>query len=161
MVFQQQGLSVVTIAYAKTVHSIVSHPPGPVPDLQEPLRTEVSPEHPGSTTEKTTDIWCSIMGVLVTATISTRRCEPYATGHERRANNNTQTRYHYQPNFAGWTAKQLTGLGVKSGAFGGVALFAVIFFASGIPRVQKDILQKIPFIGGHFIKETPASDNPF
>ncbi|KAI0097771.1 ubiquinol-cytochrome-c reductase complex subunit-domain-containing protein [Nemania sp. FL0031] len=70
-------------------------------------------------------------------------------------------KYHYQPNVAGWTAKQLTGLGVKSGAFGGVALFAVIFFASGIPRVQRDILQKIPFIGGHFIKEIPASDNPF
>ncbi|KAI0477977.1 ubiquinol-cytochrome-c reductase complex subunit-domain-containing protein [Xylaria cf. heliscus] len=48
---------------------------------------------------------------------------------------------------------------VKSGAFGGVALFAVIFYASGIPRVQQDILQKIPFIGGHFIKEIPASDN--
>jgi hypothetical protein len=25
--------------------------------------------------------------------------------------------------------------------FGGVALFAVIFYASGIPRIQKDILQ--------------------
>lgn len=30
--------------------------------------------------------------------------------------------------------------GVKAGLFGGVALFAVIFFASGIPRIQKDIL---------------------
>ncbi|KAK5633483.1 hypothetical protein RRF57_009197 [Xylaria bambusicola] len=72
------------------------------------------------------------------------------------------------PNIAGWTMKEVTGLrgandwncsAVKSGAFGGVALFAVIFFASGIPRVQKDILQKIPVIGGHFIKEIPASDN--
>ncbi|KAF2962848.1 hypothetical protein GQX73_g10724 [Xylaria multiplex] len=78
-----------------------------------------------------------------------------------RANRNTHNRYHYQPQFAGWTVKQVTGLGVKSGAFGGVALFAVIFFASGIPRVQQDILQKIPFIGDHYIKEIPASDNPF
>ncbi|KAI0406894.1 ubiquinol-cytochrome-c reductase complex subunit-domain-containing protein [Xylaria palmicola] len=70
-------------------------------------------------------------------------------------------KYHYQPNVAGWTVKQLTGLGVKSGAFGGVALFAVIFFASGIPRVKRDILQNVPFIGDHFIKEIPASDNPF
>jgi hypothetical protein len=30
--------------------------------------------------------------------------------------------------------------GVNAGLFGGVALFAVIFFASGIPRIQKDIL---------------------
>lgn len=49
--------------------------------------------------------------------------------------------------------------GFKSGAFGGVALFAVIFYASGIPRVQRDILQKIPFVGSYFIKEIPASDN--
>ncbi|KAI0537090.1 ubiquinol-cytochrome-c reductase complex subunit-domain-containing protein [Xylaria digitata] len=70
-------------------------------------------------------------------------------------------KYHFQPHIAGWTPKQLTGLAVRSGAFGGVALFAVIYFASGIPRVQQDILQKIPFIGDHFIKEIPASDNPF
>lgn len=49
--------------------------------------------------------------------------------------------------------------GIKSGVFGGVALFAVIFFASGVPRVQRDILQKIPFLGSHYIKEIPASDN--
>ncbi|KAI0903337.1 ubiquinol-cytochrome-c reductase complex subunit-domain-containing protein [Ustulina deusta] len=70
-------------------------------------------------------------------------------------------KYHYQPHFAGWTIKEATGLAVKSGAFGGVALFAVIFFASGIPKVQNDILKKIPFIGDHYIKEIPASDNPF
>ncbi|KAI3318729.1 ubiquinol-cytochrome-c reductase complex subunit-domain-containing protein [Xylariaceae sp. AK1471] len=70
-------------------------------------------------------------------------------------------KYHYQPNIAGWSLKELTRLGMKSGAFGGVALFAVIYYASGIPRVQQDILQKIPFIGRYYIKETPASDNPF
>ncbi|KAI1426400.1 ubiquinol-cytochrome-c reductase complex subunit-domain-containing protein [Xylaria sp. FL1777] len=70
-------------------------------------------------------------------------------------------KYHYQPHVAGITMKQFAQFGVKAGAFGGVALFAVIFFASGIPRVQKDILQKIPVLGDHFIKEIPASDNPF
>lgn len=49
--------------------------------------------------------------------------------------------------------------GLKSGFFGGVAFFAVIFYASGIPRVQRDVLQKIPFIGGNFVHEIPASDN--
>lgn len=48
---------------------------------------------------------------------------------------------------------------MKTGAFGGVALFAVIFYASGIPKLQHDILQKIPFIGNYYIKEIPASDN--
>lgn len=33
--------------------------------------------------------------------------------------------------------------------FGGVALFAVIFFASGIPKLQKDILQVRPFSNPH------------
>ncbi|KAI1433156.1 ubiquinol-cytochrome-c reductase complex subunit-domain-containing protein [Xylaria sp. CBS 124048] len=70
-------------------------------------------------------------------------------------------KYNFQPNVAGWTMKELSGLGFKAGAFGGVALVTVLFFASGIPRVQKDILQKIPVIGDNFIHEIPASDNPF
>ncbi|KAH8201238.1 hypothetical protein TruAng_004628 [Truncatella angustata] len=85
-------------------------------------------------------------------------------------------RYHYQPNLAGWTPKQLTGLshgtgdkpantctnsGFKAGAFGGVALFAVIFYASGIPRVQDDILKKIPGLSAFYDRSVPASDNPF
>jgi len=70
-------------------------------------------------------------------------------------------KYHYQPNIAGMTFKQAAGLGMKLGAFGGVALFGVIFYASGIPRVERDILQKLPFIGHRFVHEVPASDNPF
>ncbi|KAH7031677.1 ubiquinol-cytochrome-c reductase complex subunit-domain-containing protein [Microdochium trichocladiopsis] len=70
-------------------------------------------------------------------------------------------KYHYQPNVAGWTVKQATQLGFKAGAFGGVALFAVIFYASGIPRVQDDVLKKIPFLAKYYTKEIPASDNPF
>jgi hypothetical protein len=43
--------------------------------------------------------------------------------------------------------------------FGGVAGFFALFFFSDIPRVKKDIVQKIPIIGPHYIKEVPASDN--
>ena len=49
--------------------------------------------------------------------------------------------------------------GFKAAAFGGSALFAVIFFASGIPRVQKDILQKVPVFGNLFVKEIHPADN--
>ncbi|KAI2607230.1 ubiquinol-cytochrome-c reductase complex subunit-domain-containing protein [Hypoxylon fragiforme] len=70
-------------------------------------------------------------------------------------------KYHYQPNIAGWTVKEFANLGFKAGAFGGVAFFALIFYASGIPRVKKDILQKIPIIGEHFVTVIPPSDNPF
>ncbi|KAK4031834.1 ubiquinol-cytochrome-c reductase complex subunit-domain-containing protein [Parachaetomium inaequale] len=70
-------------------------------------------------------------------------------------------KYYYQSHVAGITQKTLLRTGVKAGMFGGVALFAVIFYASGIPRIQIDILQKIPFLGQRFVKETHASDNPF
>ena len=43
--------------------------------------------------------------------------------------------------------------------FGGVAGFFAVFFFSDIPRVRKDIVQKIPIIGPHYIREIPASDN--
>jgi ubiquinol-cytochrome c reductase subunit 10 len=67
--------------------------------------------------------------------------------------------------------------GTKAAGLGGVALFAVIFYASGIPRVQRDILQvwkvfltspqvspltgskRVPFIGSYFINEIPPEDN--
>lgn len=37
----------------------------------------------------------------------------------------------------------------QTAAWGGVALFAVIFYASGIPRVQRDLLQvrRNPYLG--------------
>ncbi|RYP69725.1 hypothetical protein DL771_005927 [Monosporascus sp. 5C6A] len=70
-------------------------------------------------------------------------------------------KYHYQPLIAGLSLKQLSVLGMKTAAFGGVALFGVLYYASGIPRVQRDILQKLPLIGNKFVHEIPASDNPF
>lgn len=42
-----------------------------------------------------------------------------------------------------------------------MALFAVIFYASGIPRVQDDILKKIPFLANYYDRKIPDSDNPF
>lgn len=44
-------------------------------------------------------------------------------------------------------------------SFGGVAGFFAVFFFSDVPRVRKDIVQKIPIIGPHYIREIPASDN--
>ncbi|KUI68633.1 Cytochrome b-c1 complex subunit 10 [Cytospora mali] len=70
-------------------------------------------------------------------------------------------KYGYQPHLAGFTGKQAFTLGVKTAGFGGVALFAVIFYASGIPKVQRDVLQKVPFVGSYFINEIPPEDNPF
>ena len=49
--------------------------------------------------------------------------------------------------------------GMTLAGFGGVAGFFALFFFTDIPRVRKDIVQKIPFIGQYYVKEVPASDN--
>ncbi|KAK6337702.1 hypothetical protein TWF696_001185 [Orbilia brochopaga] len=65
------------------------------------------------------------------------------------------------PHIGPWTFKSLGRLGFTAGAFGGVALFTLVFFAEGVPRVRKDILQKIPVVGSYWIREIPPSDNPY
>jgi ubiquinol-cytochrome c reductase subunit 10 len=70
-------------------------------------------------------------------------------------------KYHYQPQVAGITSKSLFRFGVKAAGFGGVALFTVIFFASGIPRIQDDILKKFPGMARYYDRSVPASDSPF
>ncbi|KAF7549023.1 hypothetical protein G7046_g8476 [Stylonectria norvegica] len=70
-------------------------------------------------------------------------------------------KYQYQPNFAGFTAKQALRVGTRTAFYGAPAVVAALLFTSGIPRVQRDILQKIPVIGGYFVKEVIPSDSPF
>ncbi|KAL2111387.1 hypothetical protein VUR80DRAFT_10170 [Thermomyces stellatus] len=71
-------------------------------------------------------------------------------------------KYHTQTNIFGRSIKQLTRTGFYTAQFGGAAVIAVLFFASGIPRVQKDVLSRIPIVGRLTEKpEIPASDNPF
>ncbi|CAM1511741.1 Fc.00g092540.m01.CDS01 [Cosmosporella sp. VM-42] len=70
-------------------------------------------------------------------------------------------KYSYQPNLAGFTIQQAFRLGTRTAFYGAPAVVAALLFASGIPRVQRDILQQIPVIGGYFVKEVHASDNPF
>jgi hypothetical protein len=51
--------------------------------------------------------------------------------------------------------------GTLAGGMGAAAgIFALLFF-NGVPRVQKDILQKVPGIGSFFTHEVPPEDNPF
>jgi len=64
-------------------------------------------------------------------------------------------------NFHGLTVGRMAQFGVTLGAFGGVAGFFALFFFSEIPRVRKDIMQKIPLFGDYWVKEIPPEDNPF
>ncbi|KAK3903731.1 ubiquinol-cytochrome-c reductase complex subunit-domain-containing protein [Staphylotrichum tortipilum] len=70
-------------------------------------------------------------------------------------------KYHFQTHFGGITTKTFVNGGVRAGMFGGVALVAVIFFASGMPRIQQDILMKFPYLDKYYKRDKPASDNPF
>ncbi|KUJ10393.1 uncharacterized protein LY89DRAFT_740109 [Mollisia scopiformis] len=70
-------------------------------------------------------------------------------------------KYTVNANVAGWTFKSASRLGMTLGAFGGVAGFFALYFFSDVPKVRKDIWQKVPLIGQHFVKEVPPSDNPF
>ncbi|KAH8597333.1 ubiquinol-cytochrome-c reductase complex subunit-domain-containing protein [Bisporella sp. PMI_857] len=70
-------------------------------------------------------------------------------------------KYTVQRHIGGWTLKSATKLGFTLGGFGAAAGVFAIFFFQDIPRVRKDIMQKIPIIGDSYIREIPASDNPF
>lgn len=56
---------------------------------------------------------------------------------------------------------ELTSLssGIAAGSFGVAAGLAALFFLEGVPRVRKDILQKLPIIGDYWIQDIPPSDN--
>ncbi|KAI4754161.1 hypothetical protein E4T52_13718 [Aureobasidium sp. EXF-3400] len=51
--------------------------------------------------------------------------------------------------------------GTTAAGFGAVAGIFALFFFADVPKVRKDIMQKVPFIGSHFIKEIAPEDNPF
>ncbi|KAF4629226.1 hypothetical protein G7Y89_g8922 [Cudoniella acicularis] len=68
-------------------------------------------------------------------------------------------KYTLNTNVHGWTIKNTTKLGLTLAGFGGAAGVFAIFFFSDIPKVRNDIMRKIPFIGSHFVREIPPSDN--
>ncbi|QLI65600.1 uncharacterized protein G6M90_00g019110 [Metarhizium brunneum] len=72
------------------------------------------------------------------------------------------TEYKFQPNINGWNQTSLLRTGVRSASFGGAAVVGLLLYVSGIPRVQRDVLQKIPFVGSYFVQpEVHPQDNPF
>ncbi|ERT03389.1 hypothetical protein HMPREF1624_01703 [Sporothrix schenckii ATCC 58251] len=70
-------------------------------------------------------------------------------------------KYHYSSNYKGITVKTVFRYASVAGPIAGALGVAALFYASGIPRVQKDILQKIPLIGPYFVKTTHPADSPF
>ncbi|SLM37542.1 Cytochrome b-c1 complex subunit 10, fungi [Lasallia pustulata] len=69
--------------------------------------------------------------------------------------------YKTLPNVRGISLRGATRLGLTAASFGGVAGVFALFFFSDVPKVRKDIMQRLPLIGDYFIHEVPPSDNPF
>ncbi|KAJ3489846.1 hypothetical protein NLG97_g5911 [Lecanicillium saksenae] len=70
-------------------------------------------------------------------------------------------KYQYQPNFNGWSGQTMFRTAFRLGLFGGAAAVGAILFTSGIPRIQTDILNKIPGMAKFYKKEIHPQDNPF
>jgi len=69
--------------------------------------------------------------------------------------------YKTAPNFHGITLSRAARWTTTAGYFGAATGLFVFFMFAEIPRVSKDIAEKIPVVGPWFHKETPAEDNPF
>ena len=51
--------------------------------------------------------------------------------------------------------------GTTLAGFGAAAGIFAVFFFGEVPKVRKDILQKLPVIGDYWVREIPPEDNPF
>ncbi|KAI9833546.1 MAG: hypothetical protein M1826_007160 [Phylliscum demangeonii] len=70
-------------------------------------------------------------------------------------------KYKIPFNIHGWSLKTITRAALHLSGFGAAGLLAVLYLAEGIPRVRRDIFQKIPVLGEYWVREIPPSDNPF
>ncbi|KAF2423188.1 hypothetical protein EJ08DRAFT_596329, partial [Tothia fuscella] len=70
-------------------------------------------------------------------------------------------KYTTAPNFHGITPRRAIQFGMTAAGFGVAAgIFAVFFFAE-VPKMRKDVMQKIPVLGDYFQEEIAPEDNPF
>ncbi|KAI5240302.1 hypothetical protein E4T43_06212 [Aureobasidium subglaciale] len=69
--------------------------------------------------------------------------------------------YKIGKNFHGIDLHRARIFGTTAAGFGAVAGIFALFFFADIPRVRKDIMQKIPILGDHFVREIAPEDNPF
>ncbi|KAL3456593.1 ubiquinol-cytochrome-c reductase complex subunit-domain-containing protein [Aspergillus heterothallicus] len=70
-------------------------------------------------------------------------------------------RYSVPAHFEGITASTAIKAGSIAATFGVSAGVFALFFFGEVPRVRKDILQKLPFFDTYLDRTVPPEDNPF
>ncbi|GKZ16943.1 hypothetical protein AbraIFM66951_010660 [Aspergillus brasiliensis] len=74
----------------------------------------------------------------------------------------TQSKWYHTPlHFHGLTTGLATKYATIAGTFGVAAGTFALFFFGEIPRVRRDILQKVPFLDEYFDRTIAPEDNPF
>ena len=71
------------------------------------------------------------------------------------------TRTKHIPNLMGISLPKAIRYGGVAAGFGVAAGTFALFFFGEVPKVRKDILQKVSGIGEYFVREIPPEDNPF
>ncbi|QIX02504.1 hypothetical protein AMS68_008021 [Peltaster fructicola] len=83
--------------------------------------------------------------------------QPYQQFRSRYGPNVKQAKYklgQYDVSYLRRIAPIAVGFGAAAGVF-------AVFFLNAVPRLQRDVLSKIPLIGGFFTHEIAPEDNPF
>ncbi|KAL4912336.1 ubiquinol-cytochrome-c reductase complex subunit-domain-containing protein [Aspergillus aurantiobrunneus] len=70
-------------------------------------------------------------------------------------------KYSVSPHFHGFTVNTATKYGSIAATFGVSAGVFALFFFGEVPRVRKDILQKLPFFDTYLDRTVAPEDNPF
>ncbi|KAL4764754.1 cytochrome b-c1 complex subunit 10 [Aspergillus foveolatus] len=70
-------------------------------------------------------------------------------------------RFIPSPHVGGYTINDATKFAGIAGTFGVSAGVFALFFFGEVPRVRKDILQKLPFFDTYLDRTIAPEDNPF
>jgi hypothetical protein len=67
------------------------------------------------------------------------------------------------PSPSNFLTPQITNIfansGITAASFGAVAGIFALFFFDEVPKVRRDIMQKLPVVGDYFVREVPPEDN--
>ncbi|PWN28078.1 hypothetical protein BDZ90DRAFT_259904 [Jaminaea rosea] len=82
-------------------------------------------------------------------------------GLMRFASSSSRPQPQFQPHVGSFSQENVMKWAMTLGIWGAAAGGAVALFMQKVPIFQRDVLDKVPFVGAFFKDETPDSDKPF